>query len=119
MKKMLAVGLVAAVSACGVTPRSEESAINMVELTADGTVYRVEERGPNTIGCQDYWSQFTMWDRPVFFPPTITYEDAVAVCRSREQMQTEPAGRNAAHQPDAFVRDEANASVGVMDIQAR
>lgn len=119
MKKLLAAGLVVAVSGCMVTPKSEETPINMVELAPDGTVMRVEERGPKTIGCQDYWQKYTLWDRPVFFPASITYEDAEAVCRSDEQMETELGTRKAAHEKDAAIRDAANASVGSTDIRAR
>lgn len=121
MKKILMLGAVGLVAGCaaGFSPQSQESAINMVELAPDGTVYRVDERGPNTVGCQDYWEHFTLWDRPEFFPAGMTYQDAVAVCRSREQMETEPGTTVTPHVSDTLVRDEANYSVGTLDVHAR
>lgn len=115
-----------ALTACAVTPESEETAVNMVELRGNQLV-RVTERGPNTIVCQDYWQQFTLWDRAVLWPDHMTSEDAQAICRSREQMMTEaptnkpwePVFNHKTNVHDQVLTDAANESVGRSDVQAR
>ena len=75
-------------SACTVTPQTEATPVNMVEVR-DGKIARVDMQGPNTIVCQDYWQQFTLWDRAVVAPEGMSRADADGICRSREQMATE------------------------------
>lgn len=125
---MLAAAL--SLSACAVTPETERTAVNMVEIQ-NGKIVRVAAQGPNTIVCQDYWSQFTLWDRALRWPNHITPEDADAVCRSKQQMATEaptsrpwePVFNHRRNSADPFVTDQANASrpgtqSGSVDIRA-
>lgn len=77
-----------ALSACSVTPQTEATPVNMVEIMG-GEIVRVARQGPRTIVCQDYWQQFTLWDRAIIAPEGMSRADADGVCRSREQMATE------------------------------
>lgn len=77
-----------ALTACTVTPQTEATPVNMVEFQG-GKLVRVSRQGPNTIVCQDYWQQFTLWDRAVAAPEGMSRADADGVCRSREEMALE------------------------------
>lgn len=127
MRHIFAMGAIATVlSGCMVTPQSEQTPLNMVEFQ-NGELVRVSEPGPQTIICQDYWQHFTYWDRATSFPVGMTYDDATAVCRSREQMMLEaPTAQpleifynTRTNHPDAYIRDTANASSGAQDVWAR
>lgn len=123
---LLLVAALLPLAACTVTPTSEETPYNYVELRGDQVV-RVDTRGPNTIVCQDYWQHFTLWDHAVIWPDGMTAEDANAVCRSREQMATEaptakpwePVFNSKRNVHDPLVTEAANESIGREDVLAR
>ena len=86
--RYIAIVAALAVSACSVTPQTEATPVNMVEIK-NGQLIRVDRQGPNTIVCQDYWQHFTLWDKAVIAPEGMSRADADGICRSREQMATE------------------------------
>ena len=85
---ILAASAALALAACTVTPQTEKTPVNMVEIR-DGKLVRVSAQGPDTIVCQDYWQNFTLWDKAVIAPEGMSRADADGICRSREQMATE------------------------------
>lgn len=112
-----------------VSPQSQRSAVRYVEFDASGDLVEVGSVGPNTIGCQDYWQKFTLWDHAVIWPNQMSSEDANAVCRSSEEMSLETGPVKSwqvvtgsveqHHTNDALVRSEANQSALAYDIKAR
>lgn len=116
MKRLILILPALALAACTVTPQTEATPVNMVEIQ-DGKIVRVEAKGPNTIVCQDYWQQFTLWDRAVVAPEGMSRADADGICRSREQMATEaptakpwePVFNSRSNRPDPAMRGAVNA----------
>ena len=121
-----AIVAAAALTACTVTPETESTPVNMVEIQ-NGQVVRVAERGPNTVVCQDYWQHFTLWDNAVLWPDGMRAEDATAICRSKQQMAVEaptaqpwePVFNHRKNVRDPLVTDAANGAVGRRDVLAR
>ena len=121
-----AIVAVAALAACTVTPETESTPTNMVEIQ-NGKVVRVTERGPNTVVCQDYWQGFTLWDNAILWPDGMRAEDATAICRSKQQMTLEaptaqpwePVFNHHKNVRDPLVTDAANGAVGRRDVLAR
>lgn len=105
-----------ALAACTVTPQTEKTPVNMVEIHG-GKIVRVTEQGPQTIVCQDYWQGYTLWDRAVVAPEGMSRADADGICRSREQMATEaPTAQpwesvynSRSNGPDPLLRGAVNA----------
>ena len=121
-----AIVAAAALTACTVTPETESTPTNMVEIQ-NGQIVRVAERGPNTVVCQDYWQNFTLWDNAVLWPDGMRAEDATAICRSKQQLTLEaptaqpcePVFTHRKNVRDPLVTDAANGSVGRRDVLAR
>ena len=121
-----AIAAAATLTACTVTPETESTPVNMVEIQ-NGQVVRVTERGPNTVVCQDYWQHFTLWDNAVLWPDGMRAEDATAICRSKQQMTLEaptsqpwePVFNHRKNVRDPLVTDAANGAVGRRDVLAR
>ena len=121
-----AIAAAAALTACTVTPETESTPTNMVEIQ-NGKVVRVAERGPNTVVCQDYWQGFTLWDNAILWPDGMRAEDATAICRSKQQMAVEaptarpwePVFNHRKNVRDPLVTDAANGAVGRRDVLAR
>lgn len=117
---------IAALTACTVTPETEATPANLVEVQ-DGKLVRVTERGPNTVVCQDYWQNFTLWDNAILWPDGMRAEDATAICRSKQQMTLEaptarpwePVFNHRRNGHDALLTDAANGAVGRRDVLAR
>ena len=114
-----------ALTAYTVTPETESTPLNMVEIQS-GKLVRVAERGPNTVVCQDYWQHFTLWDNAVLWPDGMRAEDATAICRSKQQLTLEaptaqpwePVFNHRKNVRDPLVTDAANGAVGRRDILA-
>lgn len=125
LKLISALAVASALSACAVTPETEETPYNLIEVRA-GKLVRVSERGPQTVVCQDYWQNFTLWDNAVVWPDGMTAEDATAICRSKQQMALEaptaqpwePVFNHRKNVRDPLVTDAANGAVGRRDILA-
>ena len=123
---LFAFASIIALTACTVTPETESTPVNMVEIQ-NGQVVRVAERGPNTVVCQDYWQHFTLWDNAVLWPDGMRAEDATAICRSKQQMTLEaptsqpwePVFNHRSNGHDPVVTDAANGAVGRRDVLAR
>ena len=121
-----AIAAAATLTACTVTPETESTPVNMVEIQ-NGQVVRVTERGPNTVVCQDYWQGFTLWDNAILWPDGMRAEDATAICRSKQQMALEaptarplePAFNHRRNHHDAMLTDAAYGAVGRLDVLAR
>ena len=121
-----AIAAAATLAACTVTPETESTPVNLVEIQS-GKLVRVAERGPNTVVCQDYWNGFTLWDNAVLWPDGMRAEDATAICRSKQQMTLEaptaqpwePAFNHRKNVRDPLVTDAANGAVGRRDVLAR
>ena len=121
-----AIAAAATLAACTVTPQTEATPVNLVEIQ-NGQVVRVTERGPNTVVCQDYWQGFTLWDNAILWPDGMRAEDATAICRSKQQMTLEaptaqpwePVFNRRKNIRDPLVTDAANGAVGRRDVLAR
>ena len=121
-----ATAAAATLAACTVTPETESTPVNLVEIQS-GKLVRVTERGPNTVVCQDYWQGFTLWDNAILWPDGMRAEDATAICRSKQQMAVEaptarplePAFNHRRNHHDAMLTDAANGAVGRLDVLAR
>lgn len=123
---LFALASAIALTACTVTPQTESTPVNLVEIH-NGKLVRVTERGPNTIVCADYWQNFTLWDSAVLWPDGMRAEDATAICRSKQQMALEaptarpwePVFNHRRNSHDAMLTDAANGAVGRRDVLAR
>ena len=121
-----AIVAAAALTACTVTPETESTPVNMVEIQ-NGQVVRVAECGPNTVVCQDYWQGFTLWDNAILWPDGMRAEDATTICRSKQQMALEaptaqpwePVFNHRKNVRDPLVTDAATGAVGRRDVLAR
>ena len=121
-----AIVAAAALTACTVTPETESTPVNMVDIQ-NGQLVRVAERGPNTVVCQDYHCAVVMWDRAVGYPKWMAQADATAICRSKQQMTLEaptaqpwePVFNHRRNGHDAVITDAANVAVGRRDVLAR
>lgn len=122
-----AIVAAAALTACTVTPETESTPVNMVEIQ-NGQVVRVTERGPNTVVCQDYHRAVVMWDRAVGYPKWMAPADADAICRDKRQNALEaPTNKiwdgayTGPHHADGTLIDGANDQVsdGPFDVVAK
>ena len=127
MKHIIIATACLSLAACSVTPQTEATPANMVEIQ-NGKIVRVATPGPNTIVCQDYHRAVVMWDRAVGYPKWMAPADADAICRDKRQNALEaPTNKiwdgayTGPHHADGALIDGANYQVsdGPFDVVAK